>query len=499
MSERKPRDLRFLRKKSLEHERKMYENYFHDLIYNYGVDTTYFRHDTKFPERFDLTPALTGLEDLIYGENANMEFYLSGDMIVYIEVENDIFELNKWALLPNENINIYFTVGDFNTKFAPQLGSKKVFSDSIEFSGLISTSGTFEVSADFNASGLSGSISTVISANPGSYSVSSFTVYVNTTSGYLIPVNEYIASPKYYKVSGGDYMAASYGSINVGTSSYEGSALVGVLYYEPISPNKYNTNIMPKVGDFFRMTFFDNNYEEYEITNIADRVLTTDGINPLLGKYIWKCSAIRRNPSHEDVIGDNKMENKSMHEIQNLESYAVETLADTIYSYTGSADDEVYGGYNDTGSYLISSEVNLGDYVVSGIIFTFDYGPSTLFTDGKNLYFNNENGHTTLLSDNSSVATVIPDLVVGLKYLRSDNENLYFVNNLEQSWKLTDSFGSVEYLESIMDISTVIPQSDSFSTSGMYCVLDAGFVLFSDGINLFAINGDLETTKITNN
>ena len=142
MSERTPRDLRYLRKQSLEQERKIYENYFHDLIYNYGVDTTYFRQDTKYPQRWDLTPTLSGMEDLIYGENSNTSYYLSGDMVIYMEVENDIFELNKWALLPNENINLYFTCGDFSTRFASQLGKKKEFLDSIQFSGTYDGTGT---------------------------------------------------------------------------------------------------------------------------------------------------------------------------------------------------------------------------------------------------------------------------------------------------------------------------------------------------------------------
>ena len=41
--------------------------------------------------------------------------------------------------------------------------------------------------------------------------------------------------------------------------------------------------------------------EEYEITELFDRVLTNqNGINPLLGKYIYQCSAVRRTPSHEE-------------------------------------------------------------------------------------------------------------------------------------------------------------------------------------------------------
>ena len=44
----------------------------------------------------------------------------------------------------------------------------------------------------------------------------------------------------------------------------------------------------------------NRNYD-YEITNIADRTITPDGINPLLGKYVWKCNATRRYDSYETI------------------------------------------------------------------------------------------------------------------------------------------------------------------------------------------------------
>lgn len=500
MSERKPNDLRYLRKGSLEQERKIFENYFHDLIYNYGVDSVYFRQDIQYPEKLDVTPTLSGMEDLIYGENSNVSYYLSGNMVIYIEVENDIFELNKWSLQPNENISIYFTVGDFNTKFATQLGTKKEFSDTIQFSGEYDNTQSCEITAPFLADGvLSGYIKTTIpSGSSGTIPISSFDIDVNTEEGYKIPINEYIAKPNSYVVSGGDYMGASYGTINVATSSYTGSAQVGVLYYGPVSPNLYNTNIMPQVGDFFRMTFFDGAYEEYEISNIADRIITTDGINPLLGKYIWKCQANRRAPSFEDVIGETQMEDTANAEIQNLNSYAIEEIANSIDDYA-SGEDKVYGGYSDSDDYLISSEIDVDNYVVSGVIFVFDYGPSYLLCDGLNLYFRDETGITTLLSNNERVTTTVPDDIVGLKYIRTDGDDLFFVNNNTESWKLTSVFKENDYLINIQDLSTVVPLDDKFSTNGIFCILDKGFVLFSDGNNLFAINNNMESTQLTIN
>jgi hypothetical protein len=465
MSETTPNDLRFMRRNSLEQERKIFENYFHDLIYNYGLDTEYFRQDTKYPEKWDLTPTLSGLEDLIYGENANTTYYLSGDMIIYVEIENDIFELNKWALMPNENISLYFTVNDFSTKFASQLGSKKNFADTIEFTGTHTGTGTLEISGAFIANDiLSGIISTSIPASStGSVEVSSFSVDIDTDVGYKIPINEHIAISNNYTVSGGEYTGASYGTITMGLTSYTCEAVVGVLYYEPTSPNQFNTTIMPQVGDFFRMPFFDGNYEEYEITNIADRVLTTDGINPLLGKYIWKCSAVRRAPSFEDVIGEDQMESNAMQNIQNLQANAIENIADTINDYSNN-DDDVYGGYGDTGDYLTSPPIDVSNYDVSGVVFEFDYGPSYILSDGKNLYFRNENDITTLLSDDSRVSETIPETFAGLGYMRTDGEDLFFVNNDETSWQLTSNFKQDPYVQSIIDVSNMVPSDWNEST-----------------------------------
>jgi hypothetical protein len=64
--------------------------------------------------------------------------------------------------------------------------------------------------------------------------------------------------------------------------------------------NSPTWQIAPQVGDYFRLNYGEIE-EEYEINQIVDRVLTNqNGINPLLGKYIFQCIATRRAPSHEE-------------------------------------------------------------------------------------------------------------------------------------------------------------------------------------------------------
>lgn len=109
--------------------------------------------------------------------------------------------------------------------------------------------------------------------------------------------------------------------------------------------------------------------EEYEITQLFDRVLTNqNGINPLLGRYVFQCQAVRRTPSHEEFKKD---ENEILNELEqdvnltddlqesHLPEYDKENaecqenqlnnltnqLAKNIYQYTDQAD-YTYGGYN---------------------------------------------------------------------------------------------------------------------------------------------------------
>ena len=51
MSKRSNKNVKYLRRDGLKHERKLFENYFYDLIQNYGVDTSYFKNDIKFQKK----------------------------------------------------------------------------------------------------------------------------------------------------------------------------------------------------------------------------------------------------------------------------------------------------------------------------------------------------------------------------------------------------------------------------------------------------------------
>ena len=73
-----------------------------------------------------------------------------------------------------------------------------------------------------------------------------------------------------------------------------------VLFYDIMKVGKYIELIHPEVGDVVAIDFPDDkNKEVYEITECYDKQLTTDGISPLLHKYVWKCKARRRIDSYD--------------------------------------------------------------------------------------------------------------------------------------------------------------------------------------------------------
>lgn len=145
--------------------------------------------------------------------------------------------------------------------------------------------------------------------------------------------------------------------------------LSGELTYHTLDniENSPTWQIAPQVGDFFKLKYGEVE-EEYEITQLYDQLLTnSNGINPLFGKYIFNCLAVRRTDSHEvfnknndEVLSelekdadlnykqdrpeyykekDNKCDESAYNELTNK-------IAKGIYAYPDKAD-YTYGGYQD--------------------------------------------------------------------------------------------------------------------------------------------------------
>ena len=80
--------------------------------------------------------------------------------------------------------------------------------------------------------------------------------------------------------------------------------------------------------------------------------------------------------------------------------------------------------------------------------------------------------------------------------MKSDGEDLYFINTNSQSVKLTNNFREDTHLNAVVNLNSPY-FTKSHTTSGTYMTLERGLFLFSDGTNLFCLNEDLESTNLT--
>ena len=117
------------------------------------------------------------------------------------------------------------------------------------------------------------------------------------------------------------------------------------MFYDLNAIGKYADMIHPEVGDIVTIDFPDDrNREQYEITDCYDKSLQSDGISPLLHKYIWKCKAKRYANSYED-IGEENEANERLEEKLKYDQVIDEEVAEKISLYDD-GDEAAYGGYH---------------------------------------------------------------------------------------------------------------------------------------------------------
>lgn len=62
-----------------------------------------------------------------YGQDTQPDYKISSDMLTYMEVETDMFQLNKYGVIPNMDVNFYFDSKDFACALAYKLGQLKEY------------------------------------------------------------------------------------------------------------------------------------------------------------------------------------------------------------------------------------------------------------------------------------------------------------------------------------------------------------------------------------
>ena len=475
---------------------KMIGNYFFDIIRQSGVVVNYFRQDTTFPN--DLRDAY---EDLIYEENYPTTFSLSAELPVYLEVNTDAFVMTKYGLEPDQHYTSFFMIKDFAFAFA-SLAQQHVVSSVINFTTPVSAfDGVLSSSFNSDDGFLSGVVSGMIEPTlSGAISGTAVAGYFNYSD--YIDVNDEIALPNSY-----DYLKTTFSSFHgpysgtldaSGTGSVSGT-LSGIVVYKLINDFESNifNRIVPVPKDYFSMTSRDIR-EQYEITDVIDRNLSPNGINPLLAKYLFACNVVRRTYSSEDGMGAAESGTNTM--MIDLEQKTREFSSDKIFDYnvSGTAvddpkSDRIYGGYGSTVSALPASE-NLTNTIstdnVSGQVFEFTGfdSNSSIFGDGSHIYFAPANSLIGKSFDVSGINIPVSSCsgITQLKYLLSDGNNLFFRNadGVSAAIKTTDSN---PYLMEELDLNTaqkiLTPQTPS---SGILYSIGQSR-LYSDGTTLYFI------------
>jgi hypothetical protein len=359
-------ELRYLQRNELTPVHQLQNNYYRELIHSYGVDAVYFRHNA---DAFNEDIPLSGKNfDFIWGEQATIQYWLSADIVVYMASQGDTILLSKFGQETDGDMDAYVLIDDFTENFRDLVGKRDVYSKNDTISATVS-SGVVTFVEDVVSTDLSGYTSgTTTFSTSGAVSAdftTSFIRYPKRFSDYMYKCESYTD-----QVVLGDIYTTLSGTLDEnlnGTLVGNVSADLGHYLEESRDGGGTFWKIAPKVGDFFRLDFHDGNHEEYEITRVIDRNLQSEGLNPLLEKYVWHMSCVRRDPSYEDVLGapdslleeyqgtdgsldeeftDDKYENSN----EKIESISNDELFDysesIIDKYDGLNSDDIYGEYD---------------------------------------------------------------------------------------------------------------------------------------------------------
>ena len=329
------------------------------LISNYGCDLQYFRkYNTFFKDEEENN------SNLIYGEDTTAEYYASGMIRSFVSVENMAWNFNQLGIENVEQVNVFISIDNFSQIFAKDVGQLETRFFQVPISGnTINNEGIGKIDCEeFSAD-----------------------VLVNFNDDLIVKHSYIKMLPK--EINSLFYLSKTYNS-----SLYQISGdLSGRLKFDDCYPmivsgliegdltfynyeNKEDSstwNLAPQVGDYFKFSTLTGIDEEWEITQVFDRILTNkSGINPLLGKYIYQCSAIKRVQSHEKTALelDAREPGDDIDEIFNQSKKKQQTFADqfnknrqgenvfnkktnqigkSIYDYENQTD-ETYGGYQNT-------------------------------------------------------------------------------------------------------------------------------------------------------
>lgn len=336
---------------------EMFRHQINQAIFNYGVDLQYFR---KYNTFFKDDQTEENHANLIYGEDTTAEFYASGMIRGYVSVENMAWNFNQIGLEATEQINIFLSIDNFEQSFQDKIAKTETRKFEVD---VIGDTIHNEVTGKIYCQEFEANVYAEFSEND-----------MKVHKSYIKPINKAITH--------GFYKSINYQS---GEKEISGN-LSGKLKYDKISPFKvYGTlngeltfhnsknledsttwkRLAPQVGDYFKFTTKSGISEEWEVSNIFDKNLTKSGLNPLLGKYVYQISAVRRVKSFEKNTTDLEAKNpgEDINEIlgnvsndteilanqytqkkgKNVHNQKTNQLGKNVYDYEQMHEDDEYG------------------------------------------------------------------------------------------------------------------------------------------------------------
>lgn len=121
------KEIRYLKRSHLEEEAKIIGGYYRDIIRQYGIDCNYYKIKVPYMEQFKKTIDENNILLHAYGEDPHPDYSLSADMITFMQVDDDVLNLNRFGNLPNMDVNFYFDTKDFACSLMSKLGRLKEY------------------------------------------------------------------------------------------------------------------------------------------------------------------------------------------------------------------------------------------------------------------------------------------------------------------------------------------------------------------------------------
>ena len=537
------KELRYLKRENLEEEARMIGNCYRDQIRSYGIDCNYYKAKIPYMEVFKPIVDWNTRVLHAYGQDSNPDYSISAEMIAFCEVEGDILQLNRIGVVPNIDVNFYFDSKDFACALAYKLGQFKEYKideqeicvevpDSpgetityVDDSGL---TGEYSLgdnvfpyfhgvgcSEFFHSEIMDGKLSVAIGEYEyGKEYMVQCDPYEHGDVRVEFPVNKDLYKSFNYTVDTKEYVESllflTYKVDKVKTGEDEWKSILSghihgaVLFRDLDMIGKYRDMIHPEVGDIVTIDFPNaQSREQYEITECFDRNLASDGINPLLHKYIWKCKARRHIDCKEDFPETNEANDRWSESIDLLNN-AEEKMHDdkTISMYDETAPDKIYGGYEREPTVWDKNKVDHNKqrkytFLKPGEtinLLTFADGNS-LVTDGYELFYDVKDVGAVQITTVESVKTIDVNYVAtGIDYLKATDDALYFVNFDNRASRLTEdeelTQGEIQLcLNSLLD-TTIKDHELNSDGNSFYKFSNSQTVLVSIGNNLYCRFGN---------